>query len=191
MAHQQHLRRTRLHRLLRQNLASQQEQKTAQPRDEWRCHHDQPTRSNLQSQCAALPGTHHHRGDIGGCNATPNAAPMRQHSGSGRHLCAMPQLAWTAKVHQDSILRLRPLIASSLDLELQRRQCRDGFLLLREAGLPRQSQSEAVVVTMHWKDSRSSLCHISVQSTELDHPESTRCWEVALRLRRLLRPTDP
>ena len=44
--------------------------------------------------------------------------------------CAMPQLAWTTKVHQDSILRLRPLISSSLDLERQSRQCRDGYLLL-------------------------------------------------------------
>ena len=103
----------------------------------------------------------------------------------------MPQLAWTAKVHQASILRLRSLIASSLDLELQHRQCRDGFMLQREVGLPRQSQSEAVVVTMHWKDSRSSLCHISVSSEEDDHPESTRCWDVAVRLRRLLRPTEP
>ena len=103
----------------------------------------------------------------------------------------MPQLAWTAKVHQVSILRLRPLIASSLDLELQQRQCRDGFLLLLEVGLPRQCQSEAVVVTMHWKNSRSSLCQISVSSEEHDHPESTRCWDVAVRLRRLLRPTEP
>jgi hypothetical protein len=104
---------------------------------------------------------------------------------------AMPQLAWTAKVHQNSILRLRPLIASSLDLELQRRQCRDGYLLLREVGVPRHSQTEAVLVTLHWKDSRSSLCHINVSSEEQDHPESTRCWDVAVRLRRLLRPTDP
>jgi len=104
---------------------------------------------------------------------------------------AMPQLAWTAKVHQASVLRLRPLMATSLDLELQRRQCRDGFLLLREVGLPRQCQAEAVVVTLHWKDSRSSLCHISVSSEEHDHPESTRCWDVAVRLRRLLRPNEP
>jgi len=95
------------------------------------------------------------------------------------------------QLHQDSILRLRPLIASSLDLELQRRQCREGYLLLREVGVPRHSQSEAVVVTLHWKDSRSSLCHINVSSEEQDHPESTRCWDVAVRLRRLLRPTDP
>ena len=102
----------------------------------------------------------------------------------------MPQLVWTAKVHQASILRLRPLMASSLDLELQKRQSRDGYLLLREAGLPRHCQADAVVVAMHWKDSRSSLCNICVSSEEADHPESTRCWEVAVRLRRLLRPTD-
>jgi len=78
--------------------------------------------------------------------------------------CAMPQLAWTTKVHQDSILRLRPLISSSLDLERQRHQCRDGYLLLREAG---------------------------VTGEERDHPESTRCWDLALRLRRLLRQTEP
>ena len=78
--------------------------------------------------------------------------------------CAMPQLAWTTKVHQDSILRLRPLISSSLDLELQSRQCRDGYLLLREAGVMRE---------------------------ERDHPKSTRCWDLALRLRRLPRPTEP
>ena len=103
----------------------------------------------------------------------------------------MPQLGWTAKVHQASILRLRPLIGSSLDLELQKRQSRDGYLLLKETGLPCHCQDEAVVVAMHWKDSRSSLCHISVSSEEADHPESTRCWEVSVRLRRLLRPTDP
>ena len=102
----------------------------------------------------------------------------------------MPKLVWTAKVHQASILRLRPLIASSLDLEFQRRQSRDGYVLLKQAGLARRSQAEAVVVAMHWKDSRSSLCHICVSSEEADHPESTRCWEVAVRLRRLLRPTD-
>jgi|Laugresu1bdmlbsd_1035121.scaffolds.fasta_scaffold04907_3 hypothetical protein len=35
--------------------------------------------------------------------------------------CAMPQLAWTTNVHQDSILRLRTLISSSLDLALRLR----------------------------------------------------------------------
>ena len=44
---------------------------------------------------------------------------------------------------------------------------------------------------MHWKDSRTNLCHISVVSEEIDHPESTRCWDVAVRLRRLLQPTKP
>lgn len=55
--------------------------------------------------------------------------------------CAMPQLAWTTKVHQDSILRLRPLISSSLDLERQSHQCRDGYLLLREAGVMREERT--------------------------------------------------
>ena len=94
-------------------------------------------------------------------------------------------------MHQASILWLRPLIASNLDLELQKRQSRDGDLLLKETGLPRHCQDEAVVVAMHWKDSRSSVCHISVSSEEADHAVSTRCWEVSVRLRRLLRPTDP
>jgi hypothetical protein len=30
-----------------------------------------------------------------------------------------------------------------------------------------------------------------VTGEERDHPESTRCWDLALRLRRLLRPTEP
>jgi len=123
--------------------------------------------------------------------ATPPISQGQRESEWGRLLFAMPELAWTTKVHQASILRLRSLIASSLDLELQQRHCRDGYLLLREAGLPRHCQAEAVVVTMHWKDSRTNLCHISVVSEEIDHPESTRCWDVAVRLRRLLQPTKP
>ena len=103
----------------------------------------------------------------------------------------MTNLVWTCKVHQASILRLQPLIARRLELELIERQCRDGYVVLRETGLPRQRLREAVVVTLHWKDSRSSLCHISVTSEENDHPESTRCWGLALQLRRLLRPSDP
>ncbi len=93
-------------------------------------------------------------------------------------------------MHQASILWLRPLIASNLDLELQKRQSRDGDLLLKETGLPRHCQDEAVLVAMHWKDSRSSVCHISVSSEEAHHPKSTRCWEVSVRLRRLFRPSD-
>ena len=145
----------------------------------------------MQLQCAARLQIHDREGDTPRCNATPAHQPEQRNNQWGRLSIGMPELAWTAKVHQASILRLRPLIANSLDLELQRRHCRDGYLLLREAGLPRHCQAEAVVVTMHWKDSRTNLCHISVASQESDHPESTRCWDVALRLRRLLQPTKP
>ena len=103
----------------------------------------------------------------------------------------MPQVDWTAKVHRTNLIELQPFIASSLDLELQQRQCRDGYVLFREAGVPHQYKQETVIATFHWKDSHSSLCHISVSSNEQNHPESTCCWEVALQLRRLLRPTEP
>jgi hypothetical protein len=101
----------------------------------------------------------------------------------------MPAIGWSAKVHQATILKWRPTIASCLDLELQSRRSRDGYLFFMEVGLSRSCEPDAVNVTMHWKDSRSSTCHIHVFSKEQGHPESTRCWDVAVNLRRLLAPS--
>ena len=104
---------------------------------------------------------------------------------------AMPEISWTTHVHQSSILRLEPLLSSSMDLQLQNRRSRDGYLLWRATGLPRNCKAEAVLAAFHWKDSRSSLCHISVSSQEEGHPESTRAWELSIQLRAVLPPGRP
>lgn len=98
----------------------------------------------------------------------------------------MPHLAWTCPLHQATILESAPLLGQVLGLHLCQRHSCDGYLLLEESGLPRQTRHEAVRVTMRWKDSRSNLCHLEVFSQEEGHPESSRCWELAIKLRRLL-----
>lgn len=103
----------------------------------------------------------------------------------------MPEISWTTKVHQISILHLEPLLSSNLNLQLHDRRSRDGYLLWRETGLPRDCKAEAVLASFHWKDSRSSLCHISVSSQEEGHPESTRAWELSIQLRAVLPPERP
>ncbi|MEY3963377.1 MAG: hypothetical protein RLZZ106_632 [Cyanobacteriota bacterium] len=103
----------------------------------------------------------------------------------------MPQVSWVTNVHPGHLVRLKDLFHSSLGLQLDPRQSDEQFQLWEQHNLPRQERHRAVQVTLRWKDSRTHRCQISVISEEQDHPESTECWALALKLQRLLQPVKP
>jgi hypothetical protein len=101
----------------------------------------------------------------------------------------MPQISWTTDLHPDHLVRLQDLMASSFGLHLDQRQSDNHEQRWRQ-DLPRRRQHEAIEVMLRWRDSRNYHCRITVHSQEQDHPESTQCWDYAIRLRRLLPPVE-
>lgn len=103
----------------------------------------------------------------------------------------MPQISWTTDLNPDHLVRLHALMSSSMGLRLDKRQSHSREQLWRQEDLPRRQHREAVEVMMRWRDSRNNRCRITVHSQEQDHPESTHCWDCAMKLRRLLPPVEP
>lgn len=103
----------------------------------------------------------------------------------------MPEVSWMTSVHPGHLVRLKGLLKSSLGLQINPRRSDEQFQLWEQHNLPRQERHQGVQVTLRWKDSRTHRCQITVISKEEDHPESTECWALAIKLKRLLLPIRP
>ena len=103
----------------------------------------------------------------------------------------MPELNWTTQIHRGKWEHLEQVLGGCLGMQCNRRHSHESYQIWHERGVARKRPHEAVSVTLHWKDSRTNLCHVTVSSQEDDHPESTRCWTVSVHLRRMLFPASP
>ena len=103
----------------------------------------------------------------------------------------MPELNWTTQIHRGKWEHLEQVLGGCLGMQCNRRHSHESYQIWHERSIARKRPHEAVSVTLHWKDSRTNLCHVTVSSQEDDHPESTSCWTVSVHLRRMLFPASP
>ena len=94
-------------------------------------------------------------------------------------------------MHRGNWEQLEGVLSAGLGMHCNRRNSHDCYQIWHERSATGKRSRATVSVTLHWKDSRTNVCHVTVSSQENDHPESTRCWAASVRLRRLLVPVRP